>query len=95
MTCMTIGSLKFDGDSHTSVSYFLGMTMLFDALTFLYKFPICPNAGLCQKAFDTETISQLFQNCNAFPGTFGKEGNNPEKDTDSGEICIYFPGHLW
>ena len=47
------------------------------------------------KKFYTETISQLFQNCNAFPGTFGKEGNYPEKDTDSGEISIYFPGHLW
>ena len=28
---MTMGSPKFDGDSHASVRYFLGMTMLFDA----------------------------------------------------------------
>ena len=35
---MTIGCLEFDGDSHTSVRYFLGMTMLFDARFFLDKF---------------------------------------------------------
>ncbi len=38
---MTKCSLKVDGDSHTRVSYFLGMTMLFEALTYLCKFPIC------------------------------------------------------
>ena len=35
---MTIDYLKFDGDSHTSVRYFLGMTVLFDAWSFLAKF---------------------------------------------------------
>ena len=37
---MTIDHLEFDGDSHTSVSYFLGMTVLFGIRTSLYKFPI-------------------------------------------------------
>ena len=37
---MTIDHLEFDGDSHTSVSYFLGMTVLFGTRTSLYKFPI-------------------------------------------------------
>ena len=38
---MTIGRLEFDGDSHTSVRYFLGMTVLFGTRTSLYKFTIC------------------------------------------------------
>ena len=37
---MTIDHLEFDGDSHTSVRYFLGMTVLFGTRTPLYKFPI-------------------------------------------------------
>ena len=35
---MTIGCPEFDGDSHTSVRYFLGMTALFVACVHLYKF---------------------------------------------------------
>ena len=27
--CMTMGCLEFDGDSHASVRYFLGMTLTF------------------------------------------------------------------
>ena len=37
---MTMGCPEFDGDSHESSAHWFGMTMLFDALTFLYKFPI-------------------------------------------------------
>ena len=36
--CMTIDHLEFDGDSHESSAHWFGMTVLFDALTFLYKF---------------------------------------------------------
>ena len=39
--CMTMDYLEFDGDSHESSARWFGMTMLFDALTSLYKFPIC------------------------------------------------------
>ena len=35
---MTMGCLEFDGDCHTSVRYFIAMTVLFDALASLYKF---------------------------------------------------------
>ena len=35
---MTMGRTEFDGDSPTSVRYFLGMTVLFDARSFLDKF---------------------------------------------------------
>ena len=52
---MTIDHLEFDGDSHTSVSYFLGMTVLFGTRTSLYKFPIylfavlnAPQSVLCR-----------------------------------------------
>ena len=38
---MTMDYLEFDGDSHESSARWFGMTMLFDALTSLYKFPIC------------------------------------------------------
>ena len=34
---MTKGFLEFDGDSHESSAHWFGMTMLFDAPTFLYK----------------------------------------------------------
>ena len=42
---MTIGRTEFDGDSHTSVCYFLGMTVLFGARTSLFKSPICKGVG--------------------------------------------------
>ena len=32
---MTMGCLEFDGDCHTSVRYFIAMTVLFDALAYL------------------------------------------------------------
>ncbi len=35
---MTMDNLKFDEDSHESSEHWFGMTVLFDALTFLYKF---------------------------------------------------------
>ena len=35
---MTMGCPEFDGDSHERSAHWFGMTMLFDALTFLYKF---------------------------------------------------------
>ena len=35
---MTMGCLEFDGDCHTSVRYFIAMTVLFDALASLCKF---------------------------------------------------------
>ena len=37
---MTMGCLEFDGDCHTSVRYFIAMTVLFDALASLYKFQL-------------------------------------------------------
>ena len=33
-----MGCLEFDGDCHTSVRYFIAMTVLFDALASLCKF---------------------------------------------------------
>ena len=38
---MTVGCPEFDGDSHTRKADWFGMTVLFDALTSLAKFPIC------------------------------------------------------
>ena len=35
---MTIGCLEFDGDSHESSAHWFGMTMLFDARSFICKF---------------------------------------------------------
>ena len=35
---MTMGRLEFDGDSHESSAHWFGMTMLFDARSFLCKF---------------------------------------------------------
>ena len=37
---MTMGCLKFDGDSHESSAHWFGMTVLFDALASFCKFPI-------------------------------------------------------
>ena len=36
--CMTMGCLEFDGDSHTRKADWFGMTVLFDAQSFLHKF---------------------------------------------------------
>ena len=35
---MTIDRLEFDGDSHESSAHWFGMTMLFDARSFICKF---------------------------------------------------------
>ena len=35
---MTMGCLEFDGDSHTRKADWFGMTVLFDAQSFLHKF---------------------------------------------------------
>ena len=39
---MTMGCSDFDGDSHTRKADWFGMTVLFDAQSFLHKFQFIP-----------------------------------------------------